>query len=94
MENEIMNEQKFKEIKEKMERVFNCEVEKIGSTVIKTRILGTPIKMDTGYYPEIYIAEYVPEDLSKADKKVLKSAEKYLYQLIKQVLDKTADLQK
>lgn len=87
-----MNEQKFTEIKGKMERVFNCEVEKIGDTVIKTRILEIPIKMDTGSYPKIYIAEFVPEDLSKADKKVLESAKKYLYQLIKQVLAKKEEI--
>lgn len=93
MENEIMNEKQFIEIKEKMERVFNCEVEQIGDREIKTSILEKPIKMDIGSYPEIYIAEYPLEVvLSKADKKVVESAQKYLYQLIKQVMDETANL--
>ena len=93
MENEIMNEKQFMEIKEKMERVFNCEVEQIGDREIKTSILEKPIKMDIGSYPEIYIAEYPLEVvLSKADKKVVESAQKYLYQLIKQVMDETANL--
>ncbi len=88
-----MNEKQFMEIKEKMERVFNCEVEQIGDREIKTTILEIPIKMDIGSYPEIYIAEYPLEVvLSKADKKVVESAQKYLYQLIKQVMDETANL--
>lgn len=88
-----MNEKQFMEIKEKMERVFNCEVEQIGDREIKTSILEKPIKMDIGSYPEIYIAEYPLEVvLSKADKKVVESAQKYLYQLIKQVMDETANL--
>lgn len=81
----IMNEEQFGIIKEKMEKAFNCEVVMKGNDEVVTEVLGNAIFFHVSKDGVVEGEALSQPELDKEGKKVVKSARRFLETTIKKV---------